>query len=244
MLADVVLRGAAVVTLDPARPRARAVDIREGRIVGAGDDREFDELCGTGTRVIDLPGRAVVPGFVDAHIHFGSFAMARQQLDLDSAATVEQGLARVREFGQRLIPGQWLRGRGWDRNRWGRLPTATELDSATGARPAALASHDGHSVWLNSAAMAALDIGPGVETPAGGVIERDANRLPTGVFFENAEKLVRRRLPEPTSQELRTAIRSALGLAAAAGLTGLHNLEDEHSLAAFRVLEAAGDLTL
>jgi len=243
MRADVILRGGRVLTLDAKRPHARSVAVGEGRIMAVGED-DLDELRAPATRVIDLAGRAVVPGFVDAHIHFGSFALGLKQVDLDGAATLDDGLRQVAAFAQGMPDGQWLRGRGWDRNRWRRLPTASELDRATGPRPAVLSSHDGHSLWLNSAAIAAVGLSANTQAPAGGLIERDASGNPSGVVFENAQDLVRPKVPEPSEQELAEAIRTALPLAAQAGLTGIHNLEDERSLAAFRALEAAGELTL
>ncbi len=241
MAADVLLRGS-VVTQDPQAPRARAVAVRDGRIAAVDDEAE--QLRGAKRRIIDATGCAIVPGFVDAHIHFGQLAMGRQQANLDDARTLDEGLRQLREFASTLRGQQWVRGRGWDRNRWGRLPTARELDQAIPDRPAVLSSHDGHSMWLNSAALRAVEITRGSEAPPGGVIERDASGEPAGVLFENAQDLARRKIPLPSHDELRQAIRKALPIAAAAGLTGFHNLEDERSLAAFTALEQAGHLTL
>ena len=243
MRADMLLRGGMVYTMDPAAPRARTLAVANGTILACSDD-PLDELEGRGTRVIDLAGRAVVPGFVDAHIHFGHYALARQQVDLDGAASLDDGLALLRRASARLAGGAWLRGRGWDRNRWGCLPTAAELDRAVGERPAALSSHDGHSMWLSSTALQIAGIRRETPDPPGGVIQRDDAGEPTGVLFENAQDLARRRIPEPSDDELRAAIRAALPLAAAAGLTGLHNLEDQRSRQAFEALEAAGELSL
>src|SRR5262245_2172839 len=197
MAADLVLRGGLVVTLDPWRPRGWGVALGGGRVlaVGKSEGDDFAALCDERTRVVELHDRVVVPGFVDAHVHFGSFALSRQQVDLDGAGSLEDGLRIVGAFAARLTDedeGTWLRGRGWDRNRWGGLPTAGDLDSVTRGRPAALASHDGHSLWLNSAAMRATGLTEQTETPAGGVIERDAQGRPSGVVFENAQDLVRR----------------------------------------------------
>ncbi|HET6316869.1 MAG TPA: amidohydrolase family protein [Chloroflexota bacterium] len=242
MHAEVVLRGGSVVTLDAQRPRAAAVAIGGGHFLAVGDD--VDQHIGPTTKVVDTRGCAVVPGFADAHIHFGQYALGRQQVNLDGAATLDDGLEHLKAFARILSEGNWLRGRGWDRNRWGRLPTADDLDRAVGARPAALSSHDGHSLWLNSAALQAVGITGDTDAPAGGVIERDATGQPTGVIFENAQELARRRMPEPTLDDLTEAIRDALPVAAAAGLTGIHNIEDEHSFAAFRNLQASRKLTL
>jgi predicted amidohydrolase YtcJ len=243
MYADLVLRGATMYTMDTARPRARALAIAGGRIAACAD-ANLDELVGPHTRVFDLPGRAVVPGFVDAHIHFGSYALTRDQVDLDQAASIEDGLRLLRAASERLDAEQWLRGRGWDRNRWGRLPAASDLDRAVGGRPAVMSSHDGHSMWLNSAALRAVGLDADTNPPPGGLIERDRVGQPTGVLFEDAQNLVRGRIPEPTDAELTEAIRRTLPVAAAAGLTGIHNLEDSRSRRAFQALESDGDLTL
>ena len=243
MSAELLLRGGAIYTQDPGAPRAESLAVANGKILAVGNG-PLDELLGPGTRVIELNGKAVMPGFVDAHIHFGSFALARQQVDLDPAATLQAGLAILKAHSERLKPGEWLRGRGWDRNRWARLPTAADLDSAIGRRPAVLSSHDGHSLWLSSAALEAVGIDRDTPDPPGGVIERDGSGAPSGVLFENAQDLVRGRIPRIGADDLRDAIRRALPIASAAGLTGIHNLEDHRSRQAFRELEAAQELTL
>jgi predicted amidohydrolase YtcJ len=245
MPADVLLTNGAIYTFDAAQPHVRCLAVADGRILALADDAAgLAELNGARTRVVDLAGRAVAPGFVDAHVHFGSYALSHEQVDLDAAATLAHGLAVVAQAAERLAAGAWLRGRGWDRNRWGRLPTAADLDSVTGRRPAALSSHDGHALWLNSAALEVAGIDRTTADPAGGIVERDEAGEPTGVLFENAQDLVRRSIPEPTDDEVLAAIRRALPIAAAAGLTGIHNLEDSRSRRAFQALEAAGELTL
>lgn len=244
MHAETILRGATAYTQDRRQPRAAALAIGGGRILASSPTDQLDDLEGPDTRVTDLPGKAVVPGFVDAHVHFGHFALARRRVSLDAAITLDQGLTMVRSAAQRLKNGEWLQGRGWDRNRWGRLPTREDLDVAAGAHPAALSSHDGHSLWLNSAALQACDIGVNTPDPEGGIIQRDEAGEPTGVLFENAQELVRRRIPEPSDAELLNALRDGLRVAAAFGLTGIHNLEDARTRLAFRVLEATDELRL
>jgi predicted amidohydrolase YtcJ len=243
MQADLVLRGGAIYTFDERAPRATSLAVAGAKIAACAQ-ADLDELIGPHTRVIDLRHRAVVPGFVDAHVHFGQFALSRDQVDLDNASTLQEGLAMLSDSSRRLPPGAWLRGRGWDRNRWGRLPTASDLDSAVGDRRAALSSHDGHAMWLSTSALRASGIAERMADPPGGVIERDESGAPTGVLFENAQDLVRQRIPEIGEEELREAIRRALPVAAAAGLTGIHNLEDSRSRRAFEGLERHGELPL
>ena len=244
MYADVVLRGGSVYTQDRRQPRASAIAFGGGRILAASQTGELDDLVGQHTRVIDVAGKAVVPGFVDAHVHFGHFALARRQVNLDAAVTLDEGQSMLRAAAERLRSDAWVQGRGWDRNRWGRLPTRTDLDVAVGARPAALSSHDGHSLWLNSAALQSCGVDRNTPDPEGGVIQHDEAGEPTGVLFENAQDLVRRIIPEPSDLELLEALREGLRIAAAAGLTGIHNFEDARTRRAFHVLEAAGEFSL
>src|SRR5919202_992038 len=109
MQADMLLRGGTIYTLDAGLPRARSLAVADGKILAC-TDGPLDELAGPTTRVVDLAGRAVLPGFVDAHIHFGHFALARQQVDLDGAASLEAGLAPLEQGSRRLRPGVLLHG--------------------------------------------------------------------------------------------------------------------------------------
>jgi predicted amidohydrolase YtcJ len=230
--------------MDPSRPQASALAVRGDRIVAMGVQSDLDALRGPATRIVDLAGRAVLPGFVDAHIHFGSFAMGRRQVNLDAARTLEDGLTLLAGAARDPHATGWLLGRGWDRNRWGRLPTAADLDRVAGDVPAALSSHDGHSLWLNSLALAEARIDQGTPDPPGGRIERDEQGHPVGVLFENAQALARRAMPAPSVEQMADAIRAALPVAAAAGITGIHNFEDATSLRAFAALRRSGELML
>jgi predicted amidohydrolase YtcJ len=234
-----VLTGGTVHTLDPLRPRAGGLAVDDGRIVA------LDPQPEGASQTIDLRGRAVLPGFIDAHLHFGAWALARQQVDLEPSASVQDALDLLRAAAARLPePTTWLRGRGWDRNRWGQLPTAAELDAAIGDRPAVLSSRDGHALWVNTPVLRRAEIDPARPDPPGGAIERDARGEPSGVVFENARDLVWRVVPPPSIDELTAVIRAGLPLAAAAGLTGVHSFEDERSLEAFHRLDATGELSL
>ena len=226
-------------TFDPRQPTASAIAVREGRILAVGED--LDGLVASGTRTIELGGRAVVPGLVDAHIHFGFFALSlaagrsgqrRRRSRPGSRCCAALPNASHQAPGCRGAAGTAIAGVDCQRR-----PTWTR---AIGDRPAALSSHDGHSLWLSSAAMRAVGLNASTQSPAGGVIERDERGEPTGVVFENAQDLVDPHIPEPTHAELTRAVAKAQRIAAAAGLTGLHNLEGERSFAAFRELEAVG----
>jgi predicted amidohydrolase YtcJ len=152
-----------------------------------------------------------------------------------------------------LPAGAWLLGAGWRRNDFDdrRLPTAADLDAVVGDRPAVLQSHDHHSIWCNSAALALAGVTAETPDPDGGKLERDADGRLTGVLYETAEDLVMRHAPEPSEAEHDAALREALAALAARGITSVHNftggatLTDRRlALGALQRARAAGDLTL
>ena len=173
-----VLLGGSVRTLDPERPLAAAVVIEGSKIAAVLDDPAD---APAGARRVDLGGGCVAPGLVDAHVHFPSWALARRELRLFGCASLAEALDRVAAAAP--APGGWLRGRGWRDELWGgEKPTRHALDAiAPGAR-IALRAHDGHSLWLSSAALALADE---LEVP-GGVVEPDAAGEPTGILREES----------------------------------------------------------
>src|SRR5215468_9572665 len=156
---DLLVVGAHVWTGDPARPRASAVGVRDGRVVFVGPDEQVRELTGADTEVIDAAGRLLVPGFIDAHNHvrLGSNRLA---LDLSGAATLAALKARVHAHAAAHPEQTWVEGAGWNYSAMpgGRLPTWQDLEGFTGGKPAFLFSYDGHNVWMNREAMGVFGI--------------------------------------------------------------------------------------
>ena len=145
-----ILANGPVYTMDPRLPRIAALAVAGAMIAGGVDVREGDTDT-VGHERIDLDGRCVVPGFTDAHVHFQEWALARAQLDLRGCGSKAEALRQVEAAGGT----GWLRGGGWEPVRWPDGPvSAADLDAVTGDRPAALWSRDGHTLWLNSAALA------------------------------------------------------------------------------------------
>ncbi len=248
MPADLILHNARIVTCDARDTRAGALAIRGDRLVAVGTDDEVLVLARPTTRTVDLGGRFVCPGFIDCHVHLSSWALVASgyQVDLEGTPTLEAALGRIRERAGHLGPSDWLRGRGWDKNRWpgGAFPTAADLDPLTGDIPAALASHDGHSVWANSAAMRVAGIEAETPDPPAGRILRNAHGAPAGVFQEAAMALVWEHVPPAGLEATRRALRAALPRAAALGLTGVHNCEVGNALRAVQDLRDSGELSL
>src|SRR6185503_16086366 len=223
--ADLVLEGGVIVTLDDARPRATALAVKDGRIVAVGGESDVKPLVGSGTRVIDLKGRAVVPGLTDAHVHVEGLGTALERLDLVGAASLEDALARVAAAAQKASAGEWLLGRGWDQNDWPgkQFPTAADLDRVLGGRPAYLVRVDGHAAWVSSAALRRAGVSAATADPEGGRILRDASGAPAGVLVDNAMALVSSFIPEPPREVRKRRLAAGLRACARAGLTSVHD---------------------
>jgi predicted amidohydrolase YtcJ len=198
----IVLHGGTVRTMDPARPVARTVVIEGDRIVA------LDEAP-AGAQRIDIDGGCVMPGFTDAHVHFPTWALTRRELQLHGSR--DEVLTRVAEAVPGVPRGRWLRGFGWT----GFEPSLEALDAVSGDVPVALLAHDWHSLWVNSAALAHAQ--GDLERP-GGVVD-----LQAGVLREEAAWSFRDRFTLATHQELVEATRAALPLAAARGITAIHD---------------------
>lgn len=223
--ADLVFSGGTILTLDEARPRARALAIRDGRIVAVGDEADVGPYLGALTRRIDLAGRTVVPGLADAHVHVEGLGQSLEKLDLVGTATLEQTLQRVAEGARKLPGGEWLLGGGWDQNDWPgqRFPTAADLDRVCADHPAYLTRIDGHAAWLNSKAMALAGLTAATPDPPGGRILRDEAGRPTGILVDAARQLVAPHIPSPTREARKRRIARGLEACAAGGLTSVHD---------------------
>ncbi len=206
-------------------PLAEALAIRGGRVVAVGSSAAC-AAAAAGAAIHDLGGRTVLPGLIDAHLHWPSLALMRQRLRLDAAQTLAEALAAVATAaaGARGGAGGWVIGRGWDHSLWGRWPGRRDLDAVCPDRPAMLTRKDGHAAWLNSTALRAAGITAGTPDPEGGAIARNADGEPTGILLETAIDLARRVVPSPTRDERRSAIVDAWPDAWRVGLTGVHEM--------------------
>jgi hypothetical protein len=224
VLAMTVLTNGRIYTMDAAKPVVDTLVIRDGRVAFAG--RRADTSVPASESVLDLAGRAVLPGLVDAHGHLMHLARARLTLDVGRAAS-EDGVARmVAAAASRTRPGDWLGGRGWDQNRWPerRFPTRASLDRAAPRNPVALVRIDGHATWCNSAALRAAEIGATTSDPPGGIVVKDDRGEPTGLLIDTAQRLVQHAEPLTPPERFDEAVREAVAECLAAGLTGIHEM--------------------
>jgi predicted amidohydrolase YtcJ len=221
--ADLIVTGARIYTVDPAHPMAEALAVRGSRLVFVGSASEAQVLRGPSTRVVDVHGSTVIPGMVDAHAHLLDVGQTLRQVDLSGAATYDEVIARVAERARVTPPGTWIRGWGWDQNRWPgqRFPTHQALSAAVPGHPVLLDRVDGHAMLANARAMQLAGVTRDTRDPAGGRVLRDAAGNPTGVFVDNAEMLVARAVPAPTDADLEAAILAAVADLNRWGLTGI-----------------------
>ena len=169
--------------MDAARSWAESLAVSGDRIVFVGADRDVTGFIGPKTRVVDLGGRFVLPGFHDRHVHPVSGGVELTQCDLNSSADRDEVLQRLRDCVARLGDRPWLVGGGWDLTLFpGGLADRRDLDAILPDRPALLASADGHSSWVNSKALELAGVTAATPDPEGGRIERDAAGAPIGTL--------------------------------------------------------------
>jgi predicted amidohydrolase YtcJ len=243
---DQLLLNGVIRTLDRTRPLVAALAVRGDRILAAGSDDEMRSLLPglPPAQVINLEGRAVLPGLIDAHLHFDWYARGLLAVDAETD-TLDECLARVHTKASQTPPGQWITGLGWNQNVWGGgFPTAADLDRAAPAHPVLLTAKSGHAAWANTAALRLAGLTASTPDPAGGEIQRDAQGQPTGILFELAAHLVDRLIPEPSAEDVAQAMRPAIENAWRVGLTGIHDFDGRRSFAAFQLLKERGQLGL
>src|ERR1700728_1703328 len=223
--ADLIVTSGRIYTVDAAHPIAEALAVRGIRLVFVGSANEAQVFRGPSTRIVDAHGSTIIPGMVDAHAHLLDAGLTLRQVDLSGAATFEDVVARVAERARGTPPGTWIRGWGWDQNRWPgqRFPTHDALSAAVPGHPVLLDRVDGHAMLANARAMQLAGITRETRDPAGGRVLRDAAGNPTGVSVANAEALIARAVRAPTDAELEGAILSGVADLNRWGLTGVHD---------------------
>jgi predicted amidohydrolase YtcJ len=202
-----------------------AIGIRDGRVAFAGSEVDLETRADPHTeRIVLEPEEVAVPGLTDAHLHLAQCAVATHQVDLSDAATLTEGLARIRAAHERLADAAaWIEGHGWDSDRWGRWPTAADLDTAAPGRRCAMWAHDHHALLASRPALTAAGIDRTTPDPAGGVIRRDAAGDPEGVLYEAAARLVMIHVPPLALEALETALLAVGRELVSLGIVAVHD---------------------
>ncbi len=261
--AELVFAGGAIYTADARQRRlipatapdgrpATAVAVVGGRIAatGAAGDSHVQELMGASTEVVDLRGRALLPGFQDAHCHPAFAGVTMLGCNLMGAADLAEALDLIDDYTRQHPDREWIAGSGW-RMEWfpGGTPDRHRLDEVTGGRPAYLSNRDGHGVWANTRALELAGIDARTADPADGRIEREEGGGPQGTLHEGAANLVGRLLPELTIAERLTGLLLAQRHMHARGITGWQDaivgsyLGSQDPLPVYLAAAASGQLT-
>ena len=249
--ADTVLRHGKVLSMDAGLSTHQAVAVRGGKIVYVGSDAGVQALVGADTRVIDLAGRVLMPGFIDAHLH--SLAGGRALLLCDlayaplSQAQLSAALQACLDKTADAEPDAWLEAVNWDRQSTAAIdgdPTKALLDALNTQRPIAVTSSDFHSVLANSRAFSLAGISAATPDPAGGKFLRDGLGQPSGICEDAAGFEVKAAIPPDSDADLLKQGRAALAVLREQGITSFMDAASvEAHASTFKALQAAGELT-
>ncbi len=239
-----VLRGARILTMDTAKPEATALAVVDGRIAAVGSAADVEPFV-KGAKIYDLPaGALVLPGFQDSHNHLIWSATELQDIDLTGVADEAALRAAIESRLATLAEGAWIRGSSWDISAFSDA-NAAMLDAITGPRPAYFAAADGHSAWVNSAALKLAGIDATTKAPEGGRIEIDAKGNPNGLLRESAMGLVGDLLPDYPESQIDTGLAEALQEAYGYGITAIIDPSaKEWMLRGYHRADATGKLAL
>jgi predicted amidohydrolase YtcJ len=234
--ADLVLTNGRIVTVQASQPEAQAIAIAGDRIVALGSSGDIRRYIGAATRVIDVNGQLVIPGFVEGHGHFTGVGEAQLNLNLMNARSWDEIVSMVGEAVKTAKPGQWIRGRGWHQEKWTSVPspnvegfpTHASLDRVSPNNPVVLTHASGHASFANGKAMEMSGLTRNTPSPAGGEVLKDASGDPTGLLREKASGLINE--PEPTATERLARDRKILELASREVLSkGITSFQDAGS---------------
>ncbi len=215
--ADLILLNGNVITVNPDKPRAEAIAIRNDTIVAVGNTDEIEDYKTSDSQIIDLNGATVIPGFIESHAHFLSTGEALLHLDLSAAENWDEIIAMVSDAADNALPGEWITGRGWHQEKWieppmknfNGYPYNDQLSRATPYNPVMLVHASGHALIANKKAMELAGVNEKTVSPKGGDIVRDSSGALVGVFRENAMQLIEKAY-EKTLAKLSPAEKYAL----------------------------------
>jgi predicted amidohydrolase YtcJ len=243
--ADLAFVNGAVYTVDAARTRAQAIAVRNGRIVMVGSDDVIREQVGPHTRIVDLDGRMLLPGFQDAHVHPPSGGSELLQCDLNDVYTKAEYLEIVAAYSKADPDRSWILGGGWSMSAFPRgAPDRESLDAVVADRPAFLTSRDGHTAWVSSKTLEVAGITARTPDPPDGRIERDEQGEPAGALHDGAMSLVDP--PAPTEADLLEGLRLGQAHLHSLGITAWQDAivgGHDDTLETYRSFAASGHLT-
>jgi len=241
---DLILKNANIYTVDSAFSKAEALAIKQGKIVAVGTNNEITAKY-TANQTIDLNGKFVYPGFIDAHAHFFGYGKGIQtEAPLYDTQSEKQILSLLEDF-QKEKQNDWIIGRGWDQNDWptAKFPTKKGLDKSFPDIPVYLIRIDGHAAWVNSKALELAGINAKTKINGGEIVLK--NGEPTGILIDNAMGLVRNLIPDPDKYAKMKALKAAEENCFAVGLTGVTDAGlSKDDILLIDSLQKSGDLNI
>jgi predicted amidohydrolase YtcJ len=225
--------------------RAESLAIAGEKIIAVGTRDEVMKFKGTETKIIDLNGHFLMPGFNDAHMHMASAGLEKMNVDLVGAKTLDEFRERLLAKVEKAAPGEWIVGEGWDETLWPVkvLPTRWDLDEVSSSHPVYLERVDGHIGVANTRALQLASVTVAAKDPEGGKIDRDEGGTPTGILREKAQEAVQAVIPKPTHEKRRQAIETALADLASHGVTSAQDYSQWEDFKIYEELEHEGKLT-
>jgi len=245
--ATLALVNGKVWTVDENRPVAEAVAVREEIIIAVGTGEQVQPFIDENTQVIDLKGKLVLPGFIDAHTHFMDAGLKLLGIDLRQAKDTQDFARRIKERAEELPSGEWIMGGNWDHERWPvkEHPRKELIDPFTPEHPVFVPRLDGHIALANSKALELSGITRDTPSPPGGTIAKDPTTgEPTGILMDRAMDLVERVIPLPLAEMRLEGVEAALDEAKRCGVTSIQDNTDPLAFATYMKLWREGRLTV
>ncbi len=236
--ADLIIVNGNIITMDPTNPTGTALAVKSYKILAVGTDEQILDLVRDAQRVIDLGGKTVIPGFVDAHTHLTSSGVRSTHVQLSTARSIEIALTRMGKAVKSKPAGEWVRGQAWDESKWPqkRYITARDLDALSTEHPIAATRIDGHLVSVNTLAFKKLNVPIQHEG-----VEKDKTGKPTGVLKDIDETFKKLRAgPE----EVRRGVLAGNKIANELGITAAVDNVSEGYLREIRAAETSNQLTV
>jgi predicted amidohydrolase YtcJ len=230
-IADTIIHNGTIYTVDPSRPLAGAVATKAGKILFVGSMEEAGSFRGNQTKMIDLQGSTMTPGFIEGHAHFMGVGQSKLSLDLMPTTSYEELIQLVAAKVQTVESGEWITGRGWHQDKWDSIsapivqgfPTHHALSAVSPDNPVFLKHASGHAALANARAMEIAGISAKTEADEGGEVFRDQFGEPTGIFNETAQGMISRHIPENDDKTMQRVFDMTLKTCLENGITGFHD---------------------
>ena len=234
-----------IFTVNEKQPYAECVIVEGNKIIFVGSNKESKKLIDADTKIIDLNGKLMLPGFIDNHVHFISGGFYLLGIDLRPATSTSEFKSILKSYSEKY-PGKWITGGYWDHEKWEikDLPTKEMIDEVVSNQPVFVDRLDGHMAVANSYALKLAGITKYTQSPEGGLIVKDPKTgEPTGVLKDNAMTLINNLIPEPTDEENYSALIVALDEAKKLGITSVQDITYQDALTTFQKAKDEGKLT-